>query len=104
MPHALPLHELEAWIALARMPATGTARARELVARHGSAAAARAACGARVDAARLAEDLRWLEQPAHHLVPYTSPDYPPLLARIDDAPALLWVRGDPLVAWRAQVA
>ncbi|HET7845011.1 MAG TPA: DNA-processing protein DprA, partial [Xanthomonadales bacterium] len=36
--------------------------------------------------------------------PYTSPDYPPLLARIDDAPALLWVRGDPLVAWRAQVA
>lgn len=32
------------------------------------------------------------------------PDFPPLLAGIDDPPAVLHVRGDPTVLWRAQVA
>jgi DNA processing protein len=104
MPHTLPIAELRAWLALSRAPDTGSARVRALVARHGGAVAACAAERVRVADACLDADLRWLEHPAHHVVTFTSVDYPPLLAHVDDAPALLYVRGDPLLAWRAQVA
>jgi DNA processing protein len=46
------------------------------------------------DATAVAE-LRWLERAGHHFVPWGSPNYPPLLARLDDAPIGLFVRGDP---------
>lgn len=39
--------------------------------------------------------LAWLDHPAHHLVTRIDPLYPPLLARIDDAPPVLFVNGDP---------
>lgn len=103
VPHSLPIQELSAWLALSRLPDTGSGRLRELVALHGGVEAARAAARARVDA-RVESDLRWLEHPAHHVLAFTSPDYPPLLARIGDAPALLFVRGDPACLWSPQVA
>jgi DNA processing protein len=46
------------------------------------------------EATSLAE-LRWLEREGHHFVPWGSANYPPLLARLDDAPIGLFVRGDP---------
>jgi len=39
--------------------------------------------------------LAWLDHPTHHLVTRIDPLYPPLLARIDDAPPVLFVNGDP---------
>lgn len=42
-------------------------------------------------------DLRWLEQPGHHLLRLGEPAYPALLATLADAPPLLFVRGDPEV-------
>jgi DNA processing protein len=39
--------------------------------------------------------LAWLDHPSHHLVTRIDPLYPPLLARIDDAPPVLFVNGDP---------
>lgn len=39
--------------------------------------------------------LAWLDHPDHHLVTRADPLYPPLLARIDDAPPVLFVHGDP---------
>jgi len=38
-------------------------------------------------------DLRWLDEPGHHLVHLGSEDYPGLLATIPDAPPVLFVRG-----------
>ena len=104
MPHSLPIPELRAWLALSRLPDTGSARVRALVARHGSAQAAAAMLRVACREARVDEDLRWLEAERHHLLPFTSADYPPLLAHVADAPALLYVRGDPALLWRAQVA
>jgi DNA processing protein len=39
-------------------------------------------------------DLRWLDASGAVLLPCTSPQYPPLLADVTGAPALLWVLGD----------
>ncbi len=39
--------------------------------------------------------LAWLDHPRHHLLTRIDPLYPPLLARIDDAPPVLFVNGDP---------
>lgn len=47
------------------------------------------------DPALIEADLRWLAQPAHHFLPIGSPAYPALLAELPDAPAGLFVRGDP---------
>ncbi len=112
--------ELEAWCALLRAETLGPARARALVECTGSAAAARAAgretwraCGVSEaayralespDAAALAADRAWLALPGHHLVPFGHPDYPPLLARLADAPAALFVAGDPALLWQPQLA
>ena len=120
MPHPLPETELRAWLAWMRAPGVGPARLRGITARAGSAAAALdggpalwRACGipAEADAAlrvpdraRSDADLRWLQAERHHLVPYTSEEFPPLLARIDDAPAALFVAGDPTVLWLPQLA
>ncbi len=53
------------------------------------------------DEERVAADLRWLATTGAHVVPCTSSDYPPLLAQIRRAPAVLYVRGQ-LTALRTQ--
>ena len=49
-------------------------------------------------------ELRWLDCPDHHLVPFTSPDYPPLLKQIAAPPPVLLVRGNTGVLVANQVA
>ena len=58
----------------------------------------------RPDPLLLASDLRWLEQPGHHLIGWQDPDYPELLRRIGNPPPVLFVAGDPDLLWRAQIA
>jgi DNA processing protein len=106
-----------AWLTLLRAPALGAAAVRRLVAAQGSAAAAleRArrdsalAEGAREalrapDAAALAADRRWLEQPGHHLLTCNDADYPPLLRDIPGAPVALFVAGNVTLLWTPQIA
>jgi DNA processing protein len=45
--------------------------------------------------AGLAADERWLAGPDRRLLTWGSPDYPPLLAAVADAPLVLFVEGDP---------
>ncbi len=50
-------------------------------------------------------DLDWLDQRAsHHLIPLDSPHYPDALRQLDDAPLLLYVRGDPDYLLQPQLA
>ncbi|GAB2668150.1 DNA-processing protein DprA [Arenimonas aestuarii] len=49
-------------------------------------------------------DRAWLHKPGRHLLPWTSPDYPPLLRRTPWPPALLFLHGDPGLLWHPQVA
>jgi DNA processing protein len=109
--------EALAWLALLRAPGLGAAAIRALVARHGSArsvvaqarrepsipSAARDALYS-PDGATQAADRRWLDQPGHHLIPFASEDYPALLRDIPGAPAALFVAGDPIHLWSAQIA
>ena len=55
--------------------------------------ASRAFLGA-PDRAAVEEDLRWSEANGAQLVSCCSPQYPPLLTRIADAPPVLYVLGD----------
>src|SRR5689334_11634804 len=104
-----PTHdEALAWIALLRAPGLGAAATRRLVENAGGArpaveravrdesldSATREALRAQ-DGAQRAADLRWLEQPDNHLIRYGSSDYPALLRDIPNAPAALFVSGDP---------
>jgi DNA processing protein len=56
------------------------------------------------DLERVAADEAWLDSTGTTLLPATSPDYPPLLARLPDAPAVLYVRGDVSVLAEPQIA
>ncbi len=58
----------------------------------------------RPDPALLEADLGWLAQPGHHLLCWGEADYPPQLADLDDAPAALFVAGDPSLLLRPQIA
>ena len=49
-------------------------------------------------------ELRWLEHPDHHLLPFTGPAYPPLLKQIAAPPLGLFIQGDPGVLMTYQVA
>lgn len=120
MPHPLPDPELRAWLAWLRAPGVGSVRLRAAIARAGSACAALQggaslwrACNIppaadaalrSPDTARIDADLRWLAQEDHHFLQYTGEDFPPLLARIGDAPAALFVAGDPILLWMPQLA
>jgi DNA processing protein len=48
--------------------------------------------------------LAWLEQPKHHLLMWDAPEYPGLLAELDDAPPLLFVAGAADILDCAQLA
>ena len=65
---------------------------------HGVAAAA--ATPAKGDAAWLQAGLDWLAAPENHLITWDDPAYPGQLRDLPDAPAWLYVKGDP--AWLAR--
>lgn len=50
---------------------------------------------AKPDMTAIEKALQWLDEPQHHIVHYASPDYPALLRQIADAPALIYVNGNP---------
>jgi DNA processing protein len=58
----------------------------------------------RPDQSLLSADLKWLEQPDHHLIGWHDPNYPDLLRRIGNPPPALFVAGDPDLLWHAQIA
>jgi DNA processing protein len=112
--------ELEAWLVLLRAPSLGARRIRALLERFGSAAevlrqapsalrelglpeqALRALLAP--DERHLREDLKWLESPGRRLLCFTEPDYPPQLASVSNAPAALFLEGDPALLLHPQVA
>ena len=47
------------------------------------------------DQAKIDADLKWCQQEDHHIIPCTDERYPSLLLALNDAPVLLYVRGDP---------
>ena len=109
--------ELIAWLTLLRAPTLGSVAIRALLARHGSARAAvaggavDASLGAAArgalrtpDAVALSGDRAWLEDPRHHLIPASDADFPALLRDIPNAPAALFVAGDPALLWSPQLA
>lgn len=121
--HSSPVSpaELEARLRLHRLPDVGLRRFNTLIEAFGNAASALSAPGsawralgitqAAIDARR-SPDVRdgalaamaWLEHPGQHLLMWDRPDYPQLLAQIDDAPALLFVAGNPALLERPQLA
>lgn len=109
-----------AWLTLLRAPGLGASRIRALIELAGDADRALALSDSdwsRVgapsaalawrrapDRARLALDLAWLAEDGHHLIGCDSADFPALLARAPQAPAALFIAGDPDLLWRAQIA
>ena len=117
MPIDLSHDETCAWLTLLRAPGLGPAGLRELLGRHAGAVAVIAAArsessipeAARVwlaapDDAAIARDLAWLEGTDHHLIVWSSADYPALLRNVPNAPAALFVAGNPTHLWSPQIA
>ncbi len=110
----------DAWLALGRAPGVGAAAARRLIETFGSPESALAAPADALRRAGLGEaairalqqpdtgdlerDRQWLSGERHHLVTLDDPRYPALLAEIGDAPATLFVIGDPDVLALPQLA
>lgn len=119
--HEISPSELEARLRLHRLPEVGPKRFRVLIEAFGSASKAISAPASAwqslglppssTDARRSAEirdgasnALAWLERPAQYLLTWDQPEYPALLAQIDDAPPLLFVAGDPAILEKPQLA
>ncbi|EZP68236.1 DNA-processing protein DprA [Pseudomonas sp. RIT357] len=113
--------ELEARLRLHRLPEVGPKRFRLLIEAFGSASKAISAPASAwralglppisADARRspeirdgASEALAWLSRPAQHLLMWDQPEYPALLAQIDDAPPLLFVAGNPSILEKPQLA
>ena len=113
--------ELEARLRLHRLPELGPKRFSVLIEAFGSASKAISAPASAwrslglppisADARRSPEirdgasaALAWLERPAQHLLMWDQPEYPALLAQIDDAPPLLFVAGEPNILEKPQLA
>ncbi|WP_267269165.1 DNA-processing protein DprA [Pseudomonas protegens] len=113
--------ELEARLRLHGLPALGAMRFGRLLQAFGSASKALSAPAsawhslglptACTDARRSVEvregahrALAWIDNQAQHLLMWDQPDYPPLLAQLEDAPPLLFVAGDPSILQRPQLA
>lgn len=115
------MDETRAWLRLASTRGIGAAQARDLLSGLGSArtivAAPRSELGSlgisRAVAANLAHPdealidtaMAWLEQdPAHHLIPIGSTNYPVLLGEIQDPPVVLFVKGQKTILCEPQLA
>jgi DNA processing protein len=113
--------ELEARLRLQLLPDIGSQRFHKLVAHFGCARSALdasavqwrgAGCSDASGQARrdsgihhsAAAAMAWLERADQHLLMWDQPDYPALLKEIADPPPLLFVRGDPGVLERPQIA
>ena len=113
--------ELEARLRLHRLPELGPKRFGVLIDAFGCASKALSAPAsawrslglpaASADARRsheirdgASQALAWLERPGQHLLMWDQPEYPALLAQIDDAPPLLFVAGDPSILEKPQLA
>jgi len=107
------------WLVLARVPGLHAGKLppgplREdptrLVRESRNALAALGLTAAAIDALRdpepvgLADDERWLAGGGRRLVGYGAPEYPQLLAAIEDAPLVLFIEGDPGVLGLPQLA
>lgn len=117
----LPSDELRYWLALHRTPGLGAIKCRQLLQRFSSPreffnlplsercsvlslppagrAFLAAPCWEKIDA-----DLRWAEGDGQHILTLHDPAYPPLLKEIPDPPPLLFVRGNPALLARPQIA
>jgi DNA processing protein len=105
-----PDQELRAWLALALTPGLGPAAFRDLLAQFGGPEAICAASPGALKQVVAAETvqaiqsgpqdgrvetaLRWLEDPANHVVTLADATYPHLLLQTADPPPLLYVKGD----------
>ncbi len=110
----------EAWLRIALAPSLGAARLDELLARFGdaegivSAGASRllaagvpAAAAQRIaspDRAAIEACARWVRDSATCVVSWADPAYPRLLRDIADAPAALFIQGDPELLGLPQIA
>ena len=99
------------WLQLMRLPATAGFRLLRLIDACGSPSSIvqmdareleRAGLGHEAirclqhpDWASIEKDLAWLQDPAHHYIPYSDNRYPRLLKEISDPPPGLFVRGNP---------
>lgn len=108
------------WLALVAAPGIGPRTVARLITHLGNPAAVRGAptqtlvgLGLKSEAiaalrtpdqARIEQALAWAEQPQAHILTPSDPRYPPLLAEIPDAPAVLYVRGDILLLAEPQIA
>ncbi|GAB0148794.1 MULTISPECIES: DNA-processing protein DprA [Marichromatium] len=114
-------HEaLEPWLALVNAPGIGPRTAAQLLERYGDAEAILAQPARQLTAAGLRPEtvaalasparepiervLHWVEQPGAWVLTRNDPRYPRRLAQLDDAPPLLYVRGDPTLLAEPQVA
>ena len=111
---------VELWLAINRAPGLGPARATALLERAGcidqlpglgtsdllSLGVPREAADflRAPDWPGVEQDLRWLEQPDHHLVTRADERYPERLKELHDAPVVLFVRGDRQALCRPQLA
>ncbi|CAK0760205.1 protein Smf [Gammaproteobacteria bacterium] len=112
--------ELRCALALYRAPGVGPVLFQNLMSRFGTAAAVLATASTlkaegRLTATTLAyltapdwsaidADLEWAQRPGHLILSRSDPRYPHLLAQISDPPPILFVRGDPTVLGRPQIA
>ncbi len=104
--HAPGLHagQLQRWLALGASPVDLTRESGSALAGIGLGhATIQALCSP--DGGALAADLAWLHAaPNRSVVPWGSAEYPPLLARIPDAPLVLYVEGDDTALCLPQLA
>jgi DNA processing protein len=101
--------ETLAWLTLSRTPGLDAAVLGAALIQAGSAAALIGAGGDSRECAGFSApareylrhpapaseaELRWLDGPFHHLVPFTDPNYPELLRGLDDRPITLYAAGN----------
>lgn len=111
--------DLAAWVSLSNTPGLRTHTLQKLLCDAGSASAVLRMPGRTLAAAGVGEaarahlskrsglreeERRWLQITGHHLIPFTDPRYPPLLAATGGAPLALYIDGDPRRLLDPQIA
>jgi DNA processing protein len=114
------MNQLESWLALLRVPGLGTRTYHTLLDSFGAPQAVFAAsgaslkqCGLKAETCRAIHDftiesirldLDWAAADDHHIITLHDARYPPQLKSLDDAPPVLYVRGDPDYLKQPQLA